>query len=89
MVVKVAMSRKREKRYFGMTVAQLLILSCLACVVCGTLAGGFTFVNGAASGGGFPLFPSPVPSSTPEPTFTPYLTETPTLVPTATLIPYE
>lgn len=58
-------------------------------MLCGTLAGGFVFVSGAASGGGFSIFPSALPSSTPEPTFTPYLTETPTLVPTTTLIPYE
>ena len=83
------MSRKRAKRYLGMTVIQLLILSCLALVACGTLAGGFVYLSGATGGGGFSVFPSPVPSSTPEPTFTPYLTETPTLVPTATLIPYE
>jgi hypothetical protein len=83
------MSRKREKRYFGMTIAQLLILSCLACMVCGTLAGGFAFVSGATGGSGFSIFPSPLPSSTPEPTFTPYLIETPTLVPTPSLIPYE
>jgi len=83
------MSRKRAKRYFGMTIVQLLILTCLAFAVCGTLVGGFVFVNGSAGGGGFSVFPSAVPSSTPEPTFTPYLTETPTLVPTATLIPYE
>lgn len=83
------MSRKRAKRYFGMTIVQLLILACLAFAVCGTFAGGFAFVSGITSGGGFSIFPSPIPSSTPEPTFTPYLTETPTLMPTATLIPYE
>jgi hypothetical protein len=83
------MSRKRAKRYFGMTIVQLLILACLAFVVCGTLAGGFVFVSGSTGGGEFSIFPSAVPSSTPKPTFTPYLTETPTLVPTATLIPYE
>lgn len=82
------MSRKRAKRYFGMTIVQLLILGCLTCVVCGTLVGGFVFVSGS-TGGGFSVFPSAVPSSTLEPTFTPYLTEIPTLAPTATLIPYE
>jgi len=87
-VAKVAMSTKRAKRYFGMTIAQLLILSCLAIVACGTIAGGFVFFSGA-TGGGFSIFPSPEPTSTPQPTFTPYLTETPTLMLTATLIPYE
>ena len=88
MVEKVAMSRKRVKRYLGMTVVQLLVLGCLALVACGTLVGGFVFVSGA-TGGGISIFPSPIPTSTPQPTFTPYQTETPTLVPTLTPIPYE
>ena len=83
------MSRKRAKRYFGMTVVQLLVLGCLAFVVCGTLAGGFVFVSRSTGGGGFSIFPSAVPSSTPEPTFTPYLTETPVSTPVPTLIPYK
>jgi hypothetical protein len=83
------MNTKRAKRYFGMTVFQLVILGCLAFLVCGMVAGGLAFVSGATGGGGFSLIPSPAPSITPMPTFTPYLTETPTLTPTPTLIPYE
>lgn len=83
------MSAKRAKRYFGMTIAQLVILGCLAFVACGTIAGGFVFFSGATSGGGFSIFPSAVTTSTPEPTFTPIPTEPPTLTPTATHIPYE
>ena len=83
------MSRKRANRYFGMTIVQLLILTCLVFAVCGMLVGGIVFVNGSTGGGGFSVFPSPVPTSTSKPTSTPFLTETPTLVPTPTLIPYE
>jgi len=83
------MNTKRKKRILGMTVAQLVILGCLAFVACGTIAGGLMFVSGSTSGGGISLFPTPVPSATPQPTSTPFLTETPAPIPTATLIPYE
>ena len=86
---EIAVSASKPKRVLGMTVAQLVILSCLAFVACGTIAGGLLFVSGSTDSGGLSIFPSPAPSSTPQPTFTPYLTETPMLTPTATLIPYE
>ena len=83
------MNSKKSKRYLGMTVAQLGILGCLFAIACGTIAGGGLFISGSASGGGFSLLPSPVPTSTPQPTPTIFLTETPSLTPTATIIPYE
>jgi hypothetical protein len=83
------MRKKRSKRYFGMTVIQLVILGCLAFVACGAVGGGLVFVSGSMGGSGLPLIPSPAPSSTPIPTSTPFLTETPTLTPTPTLVPYE
>jgi len=82
------MKAKRAKRYFGMTVAQLTILGCLALTVCGMLSGGFFLVSGSM-GRGFSIFSSPEPTSTLQPTSTPYLTETPSFTPTSTLIPYE
>jgi hypothetical protein len=83
------MGKKRSNRIFGMTVAQLLIIGCLVCVACGTLAGGFAFVSGANSGGGFSLLPSIEMTATSQPTFTPSPTFSPTIIPTATFIPYE
>lgn len=85
---EIDINASKPKSVLGMTVAQIVILGCLAFVACGTVAGGLLFVSGSTSGG-ISLFPSPVPSSTPQPTFTPYLTETPAPTPTATLIPYE
>lgn len=83
------MNTTQTKRYFGMTIVQLAILGCLACVACGLMAGSLVFISGSRSGSGFALFPTPVPSSTPQPTFTPYLTETPSLTPTVPPVPYE
>ena len=76
----------QNKRYFGMTVAQLAILGCLALVALGTILGGGIFITTSMRGGNS-AGSSPALTPTPAFTATPSATETPT--PTATIIPYE
>lgn len=83
------MSRKRSKRYFGMTVLQLVILSCLGLAACGTLGGGFWFVSSTVGGGLLPAAQPVQPSATLQPLPTLFLSPTPTLTPTITPFPYE
>jgi hypothetical protein len=79
---------QRSKRILGMTIAQLVILSCLGCSILGVLGAGLWLVS---SGMGMtslvPPTAAPVLAATPVPTWT--LTPAPTFPPTATLIPYE
>ena len=83
--------KAKGKKYFGMTVAQLTILGCLALAACGVVGGGFWFVTSSMVVADVPA-PPPVDveatlllQDTPEPA--PTATISPT--PTQTLVPYE
>ena len=65
------MSKTRQRRYFGMTLAQLIILGCLALSAIGTIFGGFILISRSGTSGGVVLFPSSVPTLPLEPTSLP------------------
>ncbi len=73
---------RRSRRILGLTVFQLVVLTCLGGLTLAVLAGGFWYVSTTAG-----LFPTPIvlPSATPTPTWT--LTPTLTPFPTATITP--
>lgn len=62
------MRKTRQKRLFGMTLAQLMILGCLALAAIGTIFGGFIFLSSSMTPGGLALLPSSVPTFSLEPT---------------------
>ncbi len=84
---------RKPARYFGMTMAQLGILSCLAVLACsatGTVlwlvaAPGLTFINPFGNPGAEDLPTAAVPTWVPTATATPI--ETPTLIPYDALVP--
>lgn len=82
------MSRTRAKRYLGMTVPQWLVLGVLGLLICGTLAGGYWWLNSmVVSANAVPDLP--VVEVTPLPTSTLQPTETPVPTPSATPILYD
>jgi hypothetical protein len=62
------MSKTRQKRLFGMTLTQLMILGCLALAAIGTIFGGFIFLSSSTTPGGLALLPSSVPTFSLQPT---------------------
>lgn len=83
-----AMRRARPKRYLGMTLLQWGILAILGLCACGTLAGGYWWLNAQVAS----AYIAPAVTAaqiTPLPTFTPTPTETPSPTPSPTPIVYE
>lgn len=82
---------KRPKRYFGMTLVQVLILAMLGCLACGLISAGSYFVLNflPRQASMATLIPTKFETPTPEITDTPTLTATPTRVPSPTPTKYE
>jgi len=86
------MTSQRSKRILGLTIAQLIILLFLGCVICAVFGAGILLV---ANGMGVTFSTSQPAARTPAPVFTPSaaptLTRTPlpTFTPTPTPIPYQ
>ena len=86
------MSRKRGKHIFGMTGAQLAILTILSLTAIGLIFGGFIFISSTAQPGGFTVLPTNEPENSgqsPQINITPDLTDITSLSLTATLNPSE
>jgi len=52
------MSKTRKTRIFGITLAQFLILGCLALAAIGTIFGGFILISSSTTSGGLSLLPT-------------------------------
>jgi hypothetical protein len=83
------MANKRNKRYFGMTVLQLSILGCLACVVLGSVGASFKFISGMLGNQGERTLETVVETSTSAAMATPLPRPTPSMTAAPTPIPYE
>jgi len=52
------MSKMQKKRLFGMTMAQFLIVGCLALAAIGTIFGGFILISSSTTSGGLSFLPT-------------------------------
>lgn len=62
------MSKMQQRRLFGMTMTQMLILGCLALAAIGTIFGGFIFISSSGVPGRGSLFPTAAPTLLAQPT---------------------
>jgi hypothetical protein len=77
------------KRYFGMTIVQLVILGCLGLTAFGVIGGGFWFVNSSMMELNALLSPPVNGRATLQATLEPAPSATIALTPTQTPVPYE
>ncbi len=65
------MNNPRQRRHFGMTLTQLIVLGCLALAAIGTIFGSFIFISSSTAPGGVSIFPTDLPTSLSELTSAP------------------
>jgi len=81
--------KAKSKRYFGMTIVQIMILGCLGMTAIVVIGGGFMFVTSSLASLNAPLAPPVNGVSTLQTLPEPVSTNTVMLTPTQTLVPYE